>query len=73
MDPLDHNKVRNGFEAVYRLHKVKGRAHVANLFKNSGVSKRIRYVLRNYQAELQASIIKMMDGLPAKIQTESPV
>ena len=29
---------------------------------------RIQYVLRKYQAELQASIIKMMDGLPAKIR-----
>ena len=29
---------------------------------------RIQYVLRKYQAEPQASIIKIMDGLPAKIQ-----
>ena len=29
---------------------------------------RIQYILRKYQAELQASIIKMMDGLPAKIR-----
>ena len=29
---------------------------------------RIQYVLQKYQAEPQASIIKMMDGLPEKIR-----
>ena len=76
MSPIDHNKVKNGVETIYRLHKDKGKAYVAKLFKKSGVTERwedqlvqrIQYVLRKYQAELQASIIKMMDGLPAKIR-----
>ena len=72
MAPIDHNQVKNGVETIYRLHKDKGKAYVAKLFKKKWrkwdqLVQRIQYVLRKYQAELQASIIKMMDGLPVKI------
>ena len=76
MSPIDYNKVKNGVETIYRLHKDKGKAYVkAKVYEGNWVAsnrdqlvQRIQYILRKYQAELQAFIIKMMDGLPAKIR-----
>ena len=34
--PIDHNQVKNGVETIYRLHKDKGKAYVAKLFKKVG-------------------------------------